>query len=107
MGPERTGPAFHVDPYRTGAWNAVIFGSKRWTLYPWDDPPPGTGLYPGINLLFFVTPCQARAIRTASTTRRLDLSDGTRNTGPVFRRSRSSSSTKRVRTCFWHELGIF
>lgn len=53
MGPERTGPAFHVDPYRTGAWNAVIFGSKRWTLYPWDDPPPGTGLYPGINLLFF------------------------------------------------------
>jgi len=43
LGPARTGPAFHVDPYKTGAWNAIIFGKKRWTLYPPDVSPPGAG----------------------------------------------------------------
>ena len=39
-----SGSCWHVDPYNTSAWNAVLAGSKRWALYPPASPfpPPGT-----------------------------------------------------------------
>ncbi len=41
IGPKRSGSPFHVDPYRTSAWNGLISGRKRWALYPYERIPPG------------------------------------------------------------------
>ncbi|KAK9421091.1 hypothetical protein SUNI508_06236 [Seiridium unicorne] len=42
IGPERSGSTFHKDPNGTGAWNAVIQGSKYWLMFPPSVPqPPG------------------------------------------------------------------
>ena len=40
-GPYKSGSTFHKDPNATSAWNAVIFGSKKWIMYPPHVVPPG------------------------------------------------------------------
>ena len=40
-GPTKSGSTFHKDPNATSAWNAVIFGSKKWIMYPPHVTPPG------------------------------------------------------------------
>lgn len=40
-GPYKSGSTFHKDPNATCAWNAVIFGSKKWIMYPPHVTPPG------------------------------------------------------------------
>jgi len=37
VGGERTGTNLHVDPKCTGAWNTLLYGIKKWALFP-----PGT-----------------------------------------------------------------
>lgn len=44
IGPARSNSPFHLDPYRTSAWNGLISGRKRWTLYPNHLFPPGIDL---------------------------------------------------------------
>lgn len=41
IGPDGSGTPFHTDPHATSAWNAVLEGVKRVTLYPPTVTPPG------------------------------------------------------------------
>jgi hypothetical protein len=38
IGPSRSGSAWHMDPYLTSAWNALISGQKRWMFYQYNCP---------------------------------------------------------------------
>ena len=40
-GPTKSGSTFHKDPNATSAWNAIVFGSKKWIMYPPHVMPPG------------------------------------------------------------------
>jgi len=42
-GPAGSGVPFHTDPRGTSAWNAVLYGGKRWAMYPPTIHPPGVG----------------------------------------------------------------
>lgn len=43
FGPAGSGAPFHIDPRGTSAWNTVLYGKKRWALYPPEIQPPGVG----------------------------------------------------------------
>ena len=36
----RAGSPFHLDPFKTSAWNALLVGRKRWVIYPPNQVPP-------------------------------------------------------------------
>lgn len=44
-GPAGSGSPFHTDPHATSAWNGLLYGRKRWALYPPTMIPPGVMLY--------------------------------------------------------------
>ncbi|KAI3642314.1 hypothetical protein MP228_011869 [Amoeboaphelidium protococcarum] len=41
LGPAKSGSTFHKDPNATSAWNATIYGSKKWVMFPPEVTPPG------------------------------------------------------------------
>ena len=41
LGAAKSGSKWHVDPNKTSAWNAAIFGRKKWIMLPPGCPPPG------------------------------------------------------------------
>ena len=41
LGAAKSGSKWHVDPNKTSAWNATIFGRKKWIMLPPGCPPPG------------------------------------------------------------------
>ncbi|ESO91511.1 hypothetical protein LOTGIDRAFT_70151, partial [Lottia gigantea] len=43
----KSGVSFHK---HAEGWNAIVFGKKRWFLYPKSKMPPG-GMYPGYSQL--------------------------------------------------------
>ncbi|XP_070559807.1 uncharacterized protein [Ptychodera flava] len=47
LGASESGVSFHK---HADAWNGVVFGRKRWFLYPPDKTPPG-GVWPGYSSL--------------------------------------------------------
>ena len=47
MGGSRSGVSFHK---HADAWNGVVYGRKRWFLYPPETTPPG-GVWPGFSQL--------------------------------------------------------
>ncbi|KAL6048425.1 Histone lysine demethylase JMJD6b [Balamuthia mandrillaris] len=47
IGGPRSGSPFHLDPFRTAAWNALLEGRKRWTFYPPNVFPPGLVFHEG------------------------------------------------------------
>jgi hypothetical protein len=40
-GPAGSGSPWHTDPHATSAWNGLLYGRKRWALYPPGKIPPG------------------------------------------------------------------
>ncbi|ELR19391.1 Fbox domain containing protein [Acanthamoeba castellanii str. Neff] len=40
IGGPRSGSPFHLDPFKTSAWNALLVGRKRWVIYPPNQVPP-------------------------------------------------------------------
>ncbi|KAJ6852279.1 F-box protein isoform X1 [Iris pallida] len=45
IGPERSGASWHVDPSLTSAWNTLLYGRKRWALYPPGRVPAGVTVH--------------------------------------------------------------